>query len=155
MPATMSLLVPGLQIAAEELVVAVAPGGQVQHQVRTPPLLLDNCHDAICLGLLLGGRHGPHHQIGGQRVGWFPGRLEHCLCPLDVLPLSGQVVEDAQQDGPGLLLGGKLFGVFQFGGDMRILEPLAQAGQVCLGEQQARMLLAHQGASRPELRRRR
>ena len=38
---------------------AVAPGGQVQHQVRTPPLLLDNRHDAIRLGLLLRGRLAP------------------------------------------------------------------------------------------------
>ena len=124
---------------------AVAPSSQIQHDMGPPAFLFDDLDDAIRFGLLFRGRHRAHHQVRGQRIRLHPRGFELRLGRFDVLRLLGQIVQHTQEDRPGLVLRGKLLGVFQLGGDPGMLQACPKPGQVGLGEQQPGMFLACQG----------
>jgi len=134
------------EVGVEEGVVAVAPRGESEDDVGPPALGPDDRDDAVGLGLLLGGGHPRHDEIGGQRIGLDPRRPELRPSLLEVPLLARQVVEDAQQDGRSLPIGGELLRPRQLLRDARVLEPLAEARDVRLREQQAGVLLARQRA---------
>ena len=100
----------------------------ISHRVSSPGLALTMRSASACCSAGLSA----HHQIRGQRIRLRPRGFEFHLGRFDILRFLGQIVQHTQQDRPGLVLRGKLLGVFQLGGDPGMLQACPKPGKSAL-----------------------